>query len=149
MTGRPTDYTEDKASLVLAMMTEGMSIKKICETPGLPDPRTIYRWLSANETFRQNYAKAQIDRATVFAEEILEISDDSSDDILVDGDRISPNSVSVSRDKLKVDTRKWLMSRLDPKRYGDKITQEHTGADGGPVQFVTIYDATPTKPGTS
>lgn len=141
-TGRPTDYTEDKASLILALMVEGLSIKKICEQPEMPDPRTIYRWLSANETFRQNYAKAQQDRTTAFAEEMLEIADqydNLSDKLDVE---------HIQRARLRIDTRKWLMSKMDPKRYGDKLTQEHTGVDGGPVQFTTIYENGP-KPGTS
>lgn len=61
------------------------------------------------------------------AEEILEISDDAQDDLLIQDGKAAPNSVSVARDKLKVDTRKWLLSRMDPKRYGDKVEQHHTG----------------------
>jgi hypothetical protein len=140
--GRPTDFTEEKASLILALMVEGLSIKKICEQPEMPDPRTIFRWLSANETFRHNYAKAQQDRTTAFAEEMLEIADqydNLSDKLDVE---------HIQRARLRIDTRKWLMSKMDPKRYGDKLTQEHTGADGGPVQFTTIYENGP-KPGTS
>lgn len=121
MTGRPTDFTEDKAAAILAMMVEGLSIKKICEHEDMPDPRTIYRWLSKYETFRQNYARAQQDRTTVFAEELLEISDqyDKSEEVL--------NPDLIQRAKLKIDTRKWLMSKLDPKRYGDKVETVHSG----------------------
>jgi hypothetical protein len=46
----------------------------------------------------------------------------------------------TQRDKLRVDTRKWLMSKFDPKRFGDKVTQEHTGPDGTPIQFNTVYE---------
>lgn len=124
---RPSDYNPDIAAEILSMMTEGMSLRKICMEDNMPSSASVYRWLMANETFRENYAKAQQDRATAFAEEIVDISDDTDGDTFDDGTKISPNSVNVARHKLRVDTRKWLMSRLDPKRYGDKVTQEHTG----------------------
>ena len=47
------------------------------------------------------------------------------------------------RDRLRLDTRKWLMSKMDPKRFGDKVEQTHLGADGGPVVFQTIYHDKP------
>lgn len=93
----------------------------------MPSASSVYLWLSKHQSFSDNYAKAQVDRATAMAEEILEISDDATGDAIVQDQRIVPNSVSVARDRLKVDTRKWLLSRMDPKRYGDKVTQEHTG----------------------
>lgn len=123
--GRPSDYSEDKAAQILAMMTEGMSIKAICEADDMPDPRSVYRWLMVNETFRQNYAKAQQDRTTAFAEEMLEIADEKTGD--------------PARDRLRLDTRKWLMSKMDPKRYGDKVEQTHLGADGAALQIVVKH----------
>ena len=53
------------------------------------------------------------------ADELLDIAD-------ADGD--------THRDRLRVDTRKWILSKLVPKKYGTKVTAEITGADGGPVQ---------------
>jgi hypothetical protein len=45
-----------------------------------------------------------------------------------------PNSVAVQRARLKVDTRKWLLSKLQPKKYGDKLDMNVAGKDGGPIQ---------------
>ena len=73
-------------------------------------------------------------QADYYAEEIIEISDDSSGDELTDEDgKTRINSEFVNRSRLRVDTRKWLMARMAPKKYGDKITQEVTGADGTPL----------------
>lgn len=110
---RPTDYNEDLASDILALMVEGRSLKSICEHDAMPDASTVYRWLHKHSAFRDNYARAQQDRMTAFAEDVLEIADDKSGD--------------TQRDKLRVDTRKWIMSKMDPKRFGEKVTQEHTG----------------------
>jgi hypothetical protein len=66
------------------------------------------------------------------ADEILEIADDIAGD--------------PARDRLRLDTRKWLMSKIAPKVYGDKLDLTHAAPDGGPVQFITIYEAKKEKP---
>lgn len=126
--GRPTDFTEELAAHICSEVSSGRSLRSICDDENMPARSSVFLWISRNKDFSDQYAKAQVDRATAMAEEILEISDDSQDDLLIQDGKASPNSVSVARDKLKVDTRKWLLSRMDPKRYGDKVTQEHTGA---------------------
>lgn len=127
--GRPTDFTEELAAHICSEVSSGRSLRSICDDEGMPARSSVFLWMSRNKSFSDQYAKAQVDRATAMAEEILEISDDSSGDFFEAGEgRVAPNSTAVARDKLKVDTRKWLLSRMDPKRYGDKITQEHTGA---------------------
>lgn len=85
----------------------------------MPDKATVFRWLARYPDFRDNYTRAQDDRASALAEEILEIADDTT-------------AEDVQRAKLRVDTRKWLMSKMAPKRYGDKQEVEHTG------QIITI-----------
>lgn len=120
--GRPTDYTDDKANTILAMMVEGMSLRKICSEDGMPDMSTVYRWMSKNPGFRDNYAKAQADRTTAFAEELLEIADQ------FDNAADKMDVEHIQRARLRIDTRKWLMSKMDPKRFGDKVENVHSGA---------------------
>lgn len=94
----------------------------------MPAMSSVFLWLSKHDDFSEQYARAQSDRAAFLAEEILDISDDSTGDFIELGEgKIAPNSVAVARDKLKVDTRKWLMSKMAPKKYGDKIEQVHSG----------------------
>ena len=47
-------------------------------------------------------------------------------------------SAAVAKQRLQVDTRKWLLSKLAPKKYGDKVQNVITGADGGPVEVVEL-----------
>jgi len=122
MTGRPTDYTDDKANAILAMMVEGMSLRKICAPDDMPDMSTVYRWMSRNPEFRNNYARAQQDRTTVFAEELLEIADQ------YDKSEEAATPDLVQRARLRIDTRKWLMSKMDPKRFGDKVETVLSGS---------------------
>jgi len=124
--GRPTDYSDEIAALICSEISSGRSLRSICDDADMPNRATVFKWLAKHASFNDQYAKAQEERTNHFAEEIMEIADE------VTGD--------TQRDKLRVDTRKWLMSKMAPKRFGDKITQEHTGEGGGPVQFITVYE---------
>lgn len=100
----------------------------------MPGKSTVMRWLDAHAEFRDQYARAREAQADYWAEEIIEISDDGSNDTYKDEDgHERTNQDVIARSRLRVDTRKWLMARMAPKKYGDKITQEVTGADGAPL----------------
>lgn len=101
-----------------------MSIRKICkENTSLPEPVTIYKWLSENEAFSKQYARAREDGAALMAEELLEIVDDESNDLIEitteKGTYTQVNHAKVQRDRLRADTRKWLLAKLQPKKYGE------------------------------
>ncbi|MRT15312.1 hypothetical protein GJV07_24145 [Enterobacteriaceae bacterium RIT711] len=82
----------------------------------------------------QQYARAREVQAEILAEEIIEIADDSSGDVIVDEDgHEQTNHERVARSRLRVDARKWYASKLAPKRYGDRIQHE---------QKITITDLT-------
>lgn len=78
-------------------------------------------------------------------EEILQISDDSSGDAIEDPETgaVRQNTEFVSRSRLKVDTRKWLMARMAPKKYGDKIEQTLNGGDKPIETKVTVIELVP------
>ena len=107
-TGRPSDYTQQKADLICEMIaTHQIGIREICQQHSeLPNVRTIYIWLYKHEDFRHQYAQAKRMQADLLAEQCLSICDSSS-----------PELVNV--DRLKIDTRKWLAAKLLPKQYGD------------------------------
>ena len=100
---------------------------------------TVFRWLGEHQEFQEQYARARQARASAMEEEILSISDDDSQDRIVDAESgaAKVNAEFVARSRLKVDTRKWLMARMAPKVYGDKVTQELQGPEGGPVSTIT------------
>jgi hypothetical protein len=106
----------------------------------MPDKSTVMRWLGVNKAFQDQYARAREVQADYWAEEIVEISDDSSQDAITDPEsgNTRQNSEFVARSRLRVDTRKWLMARMAPKKYGERVMQEVTGSDGGPVQIQKI-----------
>lgn len=111
--GRPSDYTEEKGNLICERIaTHDCGIPRLCAMYGdMPDQKTIWRWRYQFEEFRHKYAQAKMIQADILAEQCLQISDDST-----------PEEVGV--DRLRVDTRKWLASKLLPKQYGDKLLLE-------------------------
>lgn len=132
--GRPTEFTQEKADLICDLLAQGYSLRKICKLEDMPHFVTVFRWIEADEQFCKQYRRAREVQADCFMDDIIDIADDSSDDELFteDGKRYL-NSEFVQRSKLRVDARKWAASKLAPRKYGDKITQELTGDGGGPL----------------
>jgi hypothetical protein len=131
-TGRPSTYTPKRAAKICAEIAVGKSLREICRADGMPDMRTVFRWLAAHDEFRQQYARAREAQADYLAEEILEIADDGTNDWIErqQGDSVSRlvDHENINRSRLRVDARKWLMSKLQPKKYGDRIQQEVSGS---------------------
>jgi hypothetical protein len=132
--GRPSIYTQDLADLICEELADGKSLRTVCKADEMPDKRTIFRWLRTNEEFRHQYEKAKAESADCFAEEIIEIADDGINDYVEREGGYVYNGEHVQRSRLRVDARKWIASKLKPKKYGDRMTAEHTGADGGPIE---------------
>jgi len=135
MTGRPSSFTQETADTICERLALGESLRSICRDAAMPSQSMVFRWLSANQKFREQYAHAREVQADSWADDIIEIADDKSADEITDPESGNSrfNSEFAARSRLRVDTRKWLMARMAPKKYGDKITQEVTGADGAPL----------------
>lgn len=140
-TGRASTFTKEKGEEICLKIIEGLSVRKICEEPGMPNQSTVYDWLLRDEIFAEQYARAREIQADNIFEEILEISDDSAQDTFVDaeGNRKTDHEV-VSRSRLRVDARKWMAGKLAPKKYSDKLISEISGPDGGPIQSESKLD---------
>jgi hypothetical protein len=130
--GRPSKYSERLAATICGRISCGESLKAVCRDPAMPMASTVFLWLSKDEAFRDQYSLAMQSRSDAQAEEILEIADTPMiGEKVVDSDE---NGVTTTREdmlghrRLQIDTRKWLMARMLPKKYGDKIEQNHIGA---------------------
>jgi hypothetical protein len=106
------------------------------------------RWLAdeRNENLRERYARARELQAEYMAEDILAIADEectmvkadkhgSQDDDGQGNTEVVFDSTAVQRNRLRVDARKWLLSKLAPKKYGDKLDTTVSAPGGGPAQF--------------
>lgn len=147
--GRPTDYCDSIADEICERLSDGESLKNICSSEEMPTRSTVYRWMSLHEEFSDMYARAREQQAETLADEIIAIADDGSNDWMEklgnEGEVIGwqLNGEHVQRSRLRVDTRKWAASKLMPKKYGDKISQEVTGKDGGPIESSVTINFTP------
>lgn len=122
--GRPSIYTDDLANKICAIIaTSSKSLKKICETDEMPSVSTVLKWLNTNEAFLRQYTRAKEEQADLLVDEMIEIADDGSQDLDGYNDYGKPieNKEFVNRSRLKVETRKWIASKLKPKRYGEKL----------------------------
>ena len=118
--GRPSEYSETICNYILEQIELGRSVKSICDEEDMPNRSTFYRWVDCNEELRNKYARAAEVRADLLFEGMLTIADNTEKDIIVleDGREIVDHNV-VSRDKLRIDTRKWILAKMNPKKYGD------------------------------
>ena len=151
--GRPSAYTEELASEILERLAHGESLRSICKDEGKPDESTVREWGgNPKHPFSPHYAHARLLGWLSMADEIVEISDDGSNDWMErhgrDGEVLGwqLNGEHVQRSRLRVDTRKWVLSKCLPKIYGDKVAHEVTGKDGAPME-VTVQqgDLTPAR----
>jgi hypothetical protein len=134
-------YTEEVAARICEELSAGRSLRTICADDGMPDKATVFRWLAAHETFRDQYARAREAQADAMLEEIIEISDDGSNDTYTDeqGQKRTEQDV-IARSRLRVEARKWAMSKMAPKKYGDKIEQTFKAHDSMAALFATIAE---------
>lgn len=114
-------YDEVTATRICEDISSGRSLRSICAEDGMPDKATVFRWLAANETFRDQYARARDAQADAMLEDILEIADQ------YDAEKDKLDVEHINRARLRIDTRKWAMSKMAPKKYGDKLDLNHSG----------------------
>ena len=147
--GRPTKFTPELADLICSKIaTSSRSLKTICDGEEMPAVRTVMYWLRDNADFLQQYTRAKEDQADFLAEEMIDIADDGSNDFMTiqkgDASYEVENKEWTSRSKLRVETRKWIASKLKPKKYservdittdGDKLS---TGTQLTPDQFAEL-----------
>lgn len=110
------------------MISEGKSLRSICKMSGMPNKSTFFEWLKRDEKLAAQYAEAQQARAEHYFDEIIDIADSKSD---------------PQKTRVQIDARKWVLARMNPKKYGDKFTQELTGPDGGQLVVKIVRHGEP------
>ena len=135
--GAPSTYTPELAAAICEHIAAGKSLRTIAALDGMPAQSTIMVWLDGKHPdFTEQYARAREAQADKLAEEILAIADDGRSDTYLDAEgNEKTDNEAIQRSKLRVEARKWLASKMAPKKYGDKMAIG--GADDlGPVQTV-------------
>jgi hypothetical protein len=126
-------FTQELADQICNRLAEGESLRSICCDEHMPHVATVCRWLADenHRIFREQYARAREAQADTITDEILDIADDASNDWMERKDADDQtigwvlNGEHVQRSRLRIDARKWYAGKLAPKKYGEKIQQEH------------------------
>lgn len=113
-------------------LAAGESLNGICQGVDMPTEATVREWASKGEgygeefaAFATSYARAREAGYRLMAEEIVAIADSASID-----------TGAVARDRLRVDARKWVLAKMLPKEFGDKL--ELSGDPAKPIKLIAV-----------
>ena len=113
---------------IIDAVASGLSLRKACLAENIAASSFI-EWLYTDQELTEQYIRARETGLDKMADDLLEIAD-----------KPAVNSEDVQNRKLQVDTRKWLLSKMAPKKYGDKVIQEISGPDGAPVSTTVTVE---------
>lgn len=111
--GRPTDFTSELANAICERLAEGESLRSICQPDDMPAESTVRAWAKDDrDGFYAQYTRARDLGLDCMADRVLADADTATD---------------ASLGRLKMDARRWYLSKMAPKRYGEKVEVEHAG----------------------
>ena len=120
-------YTRELTDMICQRLADGESLREICREDNMPSESAVRGWVVQDvDGLHARYARAREAQMDRWAEEIIEIGDDATNDWMTrrDGSKSVDQEV-VNRARLRIDARKWLMSKLAPKTYGEKVEIAH------------------------
>lgn len=144
--GRRSTYNESIAHQICERIAEGEPLRAICREDGMPSWRTVYEWTEANAEFAARIARARICGREAIFEDTLLIADEPKEGIrseLSDGKEKITREDMLGHRKLQIETRLKLLAKWDPKKYGERLHSEITGADGEKLTFQITTAHTP------
>lgn len=136
-----TEFSEELFDTICERISNGESLRSICDDENMPNKSNVFRWLASNEALRDQYARARESQADALFDDILSIADDAQNDWMerknADGTNTGwqENGEAIRRSQLRIDARKWMAGKLRPKKYGDKLDVDHS-ATGPFAEFL-------------
>ena len=135
--------------LILGLISEGYSLRKALKEIKVSSS-TFFKYLDGGEELEKRYARACTERHEAIFDEIIEISDNGTSDkkiINKNGQEVEVTDYeNIQRSKLRVDSRKWQLSKLEPKKYGDKIEVEQKIENLPPTLIPLQFEADEDSP---
>ena len=128
--GRPSIRTTEMVDDIIERLSNGEPLAAICRTPGYPHPSTFRDWVNADEELSRRFARARDDGFDAIAQSIIDISDVPPAYIQGETGGVRIDTGDVAHRKLQIETRLKLLSKWDPKRYGERQHVEHSGKVG-------------------
>ena len=128
--GRPSEFTQEIGDEICSLLVSGLSLRSICKKDEFPSVGTVLRWVGKDKDFEKQYTRARLEQADVIFDEMLDIADNGDNDWMErhgESEGYQVNGEAVQRSKVRLDTRKWVLGRMKPKKYGEKVEVEHSG----------------------
>lgn len=130
--GRPHEYTPELGDFICEIVaTHTESLPRLHERfkdEGFPTDRAVNMWRWRYSDFGNKFNKAKAFQAQLLAEQIIEISDDSTNDYMqYEEGKTVLNTENINRSKLRVDARKYVASKLAPRQYGSRFIEDDDG----------------------
>ena len=118
--GAPSSYSEAIGNEIVTRLASGQSLHSICKLEHMPHISTIYDWIGKEPSFAEHYGRAREHAAHTLFDQMIDIADDSSKDLLEDG---SANNAAIARARLQIETRARVAGKLAPRVYGERVEQ--------------------------
>ena len=126
----PIRFSQDLFDVICDKIASGRSLRSICDDEGMPTVSGVMKWLSDKPEIVEQYTRAREIQAETIFDELLDIVDDASNDWMLsnkpDSASWSVNGEHISRSRLRWDARRWHLSKMIPKKYGDKTHTDIT-----------------------
>lgn len=130
---------EDIFNFICERIENGESVKSILRDKDMPSSQTFWKWLKEDEEKSNQYARAKEIWADIVFDDIMLIADGTDTDVLIDENGIEQvNHNIIQRDRLRIDARKWALSKMNPKKYGDKTINENKNEHSGEITITRI-----------
>lgn len=120
----PENRAEKKVKFC-ELISKCASIEKAAKSVGVWET-TIYGWLKADKEFHELYTHAREKQADRLVEQMIDISDNSENDLISDENGQRVNQEVIARSRLRVETRKWIASKMKPRVYGDASIEKES-----------------------
>ena len=123
----PSDVLLD---VIFERVANGKPLTKICKESGMPSKKTFLQWVEEDETTLQRYEAAMLMQADFYANQITKLAKKKTN-----------TSEENAHNQLRINARKWVASKLNPKKYGDRVSHEILGADRKVQLVLTVNTA--------
>lgn len=122
--GRPSTFTDEIFETICERLENGEVLRAICAKDEMPDRSTVLRWIAADDGKRRRYDSARQACVEFWSDEIIQIATDGSRDTIIDErGRTKCDHEWVARSRLRIDTIKFLMTKINPLKWGDKLPE--------------------------
>lgn len=155
--GRPSEYSDEIAAEIVRRLSAGETLTRICADDHMPERTTVWRWTcgerGAPDTFGNDYARAREEQAAVYFDEVVDLSDGAAEaaDAIAEeaSERVSDRNAAqeyrrvyseeIQARRLRVDSRKWVLARMNRRKYGDSSNVKLSGDSEAPIQTQNVH----------